>query len=507
MHPRAPTPRPYGRRSKRNPDVVSGDGEAVNFQFRARTGREVLFFSYIFSSIRRAMLYSPQRRNEIAIPSNSMTVIKTVPTQLKYQRVEAEIRQLAKTLPLGARLPAERDLAVSFNCNFLTVRKALKEMVDDGTVVRRIGSGTFITRHNGEGKNSGSENERVGVLVYHGSNSYAFRVLQAVAHAGLEQKVDLRSGWIRDFGDDALAQVDQLKRQGCEALTLPWFPHEHIEEVRGLFARSPLPVSLAMPIPGLEKNCFIQPEVFGSNIAIQDVCRYYLALGHRRIAFLGPDSASDIWLQKMLTGYVCYASRENLPSPSGLVPPGAQAMDQLAERWKTYRGELAIISYDDEHALRMMTAMHKIGFSAPDDYCIIGFNDTDASRYSDPPLTTVHQSYDYIGHWLVKSAVALAHGEVSQSSRLPHLQMLVRSTCGGRDKIDDAFRSQFPDLEITLDKPRQSTETSYEGDQGRPADGFAGPILSSSPNQRANANGADSRILTAAGDRPGGHRL
>ncbi len=78
--------------------------------------------------------------------------VKNRPTQLKYQRVEAEIRQFAQTLPLGAKLPAERDLAVSYECNFLTVRKALKRLVDDGTIVRRVGSGTFIARHPGRGK-------------------------------------------------------------------------------------------------------------------------------------------------------------------------------------------------------------------------------------------------------------------------------------------------------------------------------------------------------------------
>ncbi len=63
--------------------------------------------------------------------------------------------------------------------------------------------------------------------------------------------------------------------------------------------------------------------------------------------------------KKRLSAYVCYASRENLPNLCGLVGPGAQAMDHLAERWKEYKGDLAIISYDDEHALRFMTAMHK----------------------------------------------------------------------------------------------------------------------------------------------------
>ena len=69
------------------------------------------------------------------------------PPQFKHKQVEAEIRQLAQTLPIGARLPAERSLATTYGCNFLTVRRALKELVDDGIVVRRIGSGTFVARH------------------------------------------------------------------------------------------------------------------------------------------------------------------------------------------------------------------------------------------------------------------------------------------------------------------------------------------------------------------------
>ena len=95
--------------------------------------------------------------------------------QLKYQRVEAEIRKLAETLPIGAKLPAERDLAVSYECNFLTVRKALKLMVDDGTIVRRIGSGTFIVRHKSGAVIRADPSRRLGVLVHHQSDSYAFK--------------------------------------------------------------------------------------------------------------------------------------------------------------------------------------------------------------------------------------------------------------------------------------------------------------------------------------------
>lgn len=391
--------------------------------------------------------------------------MKIARTQLKYQRVEVEIRQLVRTLPVGAKLPAERDLALSYNCNFLTVRKALKQMVDDGSIVRRVGSGTFIARRQDDAPSATSRGGKaVGMLVYQESNAYAYRMVQAIAHAGLEQDVDLRSGWVRDFSEEALAQANQFQKDGCVALTLPWFPHERSEEVRAFVQNCPLPVSLAMLIPGLEKNCFIEPQLFGTStsVAIEALCRYYSLMGHRRIALIGPDAVSDVLLQKRLSAYACYTSRENLPNLCGLIGPGAQAMDQLAERWKGYQGDLAIISYDDEHALRFMTAMHKIGLSAPGDYNIIGYNDTEASRYSDPPLSTIHQNFDYIGEWLLKSALCLAQKDVCQSPENPRLIMLVRSTCGGRDKIDDAFRDELPDMDITVEANGHSPETCMQ---------------------------------------------
>jgi len=98
-----------------------------------------------------------------------------------------------------------------------------------------------------------------------------------------------------------------------------------------------------------------------------------------------------------------------------------------------------------------MTAMHKLGLTAPKDYAIIGYNDTEGSRYSDPPLSTIHQNFDYIGYWMLKSAQALAKGQVAQSSKTPKLKMLVRDSCGGRDKINDSFCSQFEYIDISID--------------------------------------------------------
>lgn len=372
---------------------------------------------------------------------------------LKHQQVERSIRELALTLPLGARLPAERNLATSYGCNFLTVRRALKALVDDGTVVRRIGSGTFVARHPAPGETGSRERpERVGVLVYRNSDAYAYRVLHAVARAGATKGLDLRSSWISDFGAEAVAQARRLAAEGCVTLVLPWFPYAEVEAVREFVGRSPLPVCLPLPIPGLERNCFMEPSRFGGGTqrATELLCTYFRKLGGEHIAFLGPDSPSDLILQKALSAYVCRVSRDGAPSVCGLVRTGAASMDHLAERWARLGPGLAVISYDDEHALRFMTAMHKRGLGAPRDFRVVGFNDTEASAFSDPPLSTIPQNFEIIGEWMLNNALALAKGEVAKSPHSIKPRLLVRGSCGGRGRIDEAFRASLEDLGVLL---------------------------------------------------------
>lgn len=52
----------------------------------------------------------------------------------------------AGELPEGARLPAERELAVTFGVARNTVRQALDRLESDGILVRQVGRGTFVRR-------------------------------------------------------------------------------------------------------------------------------------------------------------------------------------------------------------------------------------------------------------------------------------------------------------------------------------------------------------------------
>jgi GntR family transcriptional regulator len=63
-----------------------------------------------------------------------------------YQQLQRSLRKAIanRTLAPDDALPAERDLAADFNVSRITVRKAIDGLVDDGLLVRRQGSGTFV---------------------------------------------------------------------------------------------------------------------------------------------------------------------------------------------------------------------------------------------------------------------------------------------------------------------------------------------------------------------------
>lgn len=376
---------------------------------------------------------------------------------LKYQKIEAALREHLATLGAGARLPSERELSDAFACSVVTVRKGLSILVEEGVITRRTGSGTFVappavTARTELPVRVEAGGTRVGMLIYSGSDVYAHKVLQAVARVAEAEGLELSSVWVQSYGDEALRQAESLAAAGCTALTLPWFPLDRQDEVAQFIRACPLPVSVAVLIPGLEANCFERPDVFGTGTlnSTEALCEYFRALGHDRIAFLGPDSPGNPILQRMLSAYSCYVSREGLEHSCGLVQGTAADVDALARRWQAYRGHLAVLAYDDSHALRLVTAMHKLGLAAPVDFAVVGTNDNEAGRFCDPPLTTLRQSLDYTGEWLLRNALALARGECRQSAGIPPNQLLVRSSCGGLGRLDEALRAAMAARSVVL---------------------------------------------------------
>src|SRR6056297_3635085 len=71
---------------------------------------------------------------------------KKSPLPLYYQLKESILNAVKnKEFDVGDQLPSERELAEYHNISRMTVKKAVDILVDNGYLLRKQGSGTFVT--------------------------------------------------------------------------------------------------------------------------------------------------------------------------------------------------------------------------------------------------------------------------------------------------------------------------------------------------------------------------
>ena len=63
----------------------------------------------------------------------------------KQTETRDKVLELIEPLSIGESIPSERQLSLDFGVSRLTVRAALDELVREGHLIRRRGSGTFVS--------------------------------------------------------------------------------------------------------------------------------------------------------------------------------------------------------------------------------------------------------------------------------------------------------------------------------------------------------------------------
>lgn len=121
---------------------------------------------------------------------------------------------------------------------------------------------------------------------------------------------------------------------------------------------------------------------------------YLIRKGHRRIAMLA-GSKDDVVAGKLrLEGYLQALKEHHLPVRKEWIKytrfsyeTGLSAARELMRE----KGFTAIVACCDEVAIAAITAAYETGHTVPDDFSIIGYDNTRTAEMAIPPLTTVSQ--------------------------------------------------------------------------------------------------------------------
>jgi DNA-binding LacI/PurR family transcriptional regulator len=98
-----------------------------------------------------------------------------------------------------------------------------------------------------------------------------------------------------------------------------------------------------------------------------------------------------------------------LASPASFVVPPPRTADTGAVKavLAAHGTVTAVAAFDDDIALRTLTALHDLGLAAPDDLAVIGFDDTEYGALVTPALTTVHIDAEAHGRQATRTALGL----------------------------------------------------------------------------------------------------
>lgn len=170
----------------------------------------------------------------------------------------------------------------------------------------------------------------------------------------------------------------------------------------------------------------------------REATAHLLALGHRRIAFLGDVSEHSPEFRRRYEGYTAALQAAGIVVDAQLQiaaetseDAGYAAARQLRDRGLDID---AVFGASDLIAIGAMKALEEAGLRIPEDVAVMGFDDISAAAYTHPPLSTVQQNTRQAGELLVENLLRLVEGDVIESFLIP-ATLVIRGSCGAKQRL------------------------------------------------------------------------
>ena len=180
--------------------------------------------------------------------------------------------------------------------------------------------------------------------------------------------------------------------------------------------------------------------------AVSDAIKYLYDLGHRTVGFIGGiEQLEDgtIFPDKRLNTFTDICDELNIKYDGFIMQDkfstssGYKMMSEMISK-----GNLptAIFAASDHIAIGAMRALQENGYKIPEDISVMGFDDINVAKFSNPPLTTVHAPADFMGQFAAHYIQLLAESNTKLSYNMPvrmtlPCEITIRDTCGASSDL------------------------------------------------------------------------
>jgi DNA-binding LacI/PurR family transcriptional regulator len=316
-----------------------------------------------------------------------------------HQRLARRIRQ--GHLAPGGSFPSERELVQTFGVSAITARRVMAELVREGLIERRNGVGTFVR--------AVAPPKRIALLILefkeapqpgHRMIASAFgELVGGVAQAAWESGTDLALAYIH-HAQQLAAWLERASVERSVDGLLVRAAGDITEEEVALLDATGLPyVLVKRRVPGHRAPCVVADE----RQAVRLSMHHLLALGHRRIGFVGSTQSTVIY-EERLRGYHDALSSKGLafdpelvaPAPDFSADSGREAARALLCMAPAARPSALMVA-SDSMAIGAYEAAAESDLTIPSDLSIASVDDISEARALQPPLTTARTSHVEFG--------------------------------------------------------------------------------------------------------------
>ena len=349
---------------------------------------------------------------------------KTIP---KYILVEDHIRKAIKQRSITDKLPGERSLATELGFSYMTIRKAINNLVAAGILYKVPTKGTYVA-------DPATYKKKTRTIGYFLDNSIRSGVsspyYSLIFHALEKAAADHGYSLVYFTDADHATLVSTLNKLDGVIASCFLRIENVIQTIKEI-----VPV-VVIDNSSADKTI---PSVIIDNFSAQiEAVDYLCSLGHKNIGFMTGLEDSDVGKNRY-EGYKSGLSKHALALNDKLVfrgnysflsgIDGADYFLSLAER------PTAIMCANDSMALGAMNRIHEAGLEVPADINIIGFDDIEVASQIIPPLTTISAPINQIARRSFDMLECLITGKTLENRHVAlAAELVIRQTCENREK-------------------------------------------------------------------------
>lgn len=317
-------------------------------------------------------------------------------TKPLYEKIKNEIQRdiMNGNLPVNSQLPTELELSTRYNVSRITSKRALNELERDGLIYRIQGKGSFVADTN-----------------IKKTSEDIFDLLFMMPFPDASNFGDYTSGMLKEIHGtpyrlhiqryDLEIQFDQY----AGVIFYPVDNHDALEAVFPLYARKIPVVILDKEVSGMP----ITTVVSNNNQGGYEATKHLIDQGVEDVLFITSETIENVSsIRSRYFGYLralsdyqqCFSRAPILWSQDNKAVQ-AQLISHLDS------STCGLVCANDILALNLMNDLKALGYDIPKDLKIVGFDNTQASAYVDPPLTTIAQNFEAIGRVAMEELLAL----------------------------------------------------------------------------------------------------